>query len=97
MEYPCRHGGQVFCASCEATATNSPAEMTVRTPGHGPRDWLGSVLSKWADRLLYGDGHTLIVRDGNGNEIFNLTTSGGYAASNPPPPYTLECCDEKLA
>lgn len=60
-----------------------------------PRNWLGGLLSRWAHHLLCGDGHTLTVRDGAGAEIFNLTTAGGYAASDPPAPYTLECCDEQ--
>lgn len=58
------------------------------------RQWLGGVFSKWADWLLYGDGHRLIVRDADGVEIFNVSTSGGYVAMDPPPPYSFECCEE---
>lgn len=71
--------------------------MNARTPSRGLRDWLGGLFSKWADRLLYGDGHYLVVRDGAGNEIFSVGTSGGYCASHPPPPYTFECCDDMLS
>lgn len=66
--------------------------MSAREPGHGPRDWLGGVLSRWADWLLYGEGHDLIIRDGDGEEVCTISVPGGYVAVGPPEPYTLECC-----
>lgn len=70
--------------------------MAAREPSDGFRDWLGSLLSRWADRLLYGDGHLLILRDGDLNDIFTIHLSGGYSCQLPSHPYTLACCDDEL-
>lgn len=70
--------------------------MSVREPGNGFRDWLGGVLSRAADWLLYGDGHVLILRDGDLNDIVTIHFTGSYSCQLPHRPYTLACCDDEL-
>lgn len=67
--------------------------MTAREPKPGPREWLGSLLSRWADWLLYGAGHDITIRDGDGHEVFSIAIQGGYVARGPGAPYSFECCD----
>ncbi|OBK22509.1 hypothetical protein [Mycobacterium asiaticum] len=66
--------------------------MAARKPGRGARDWLGGVLAAWSNRLLYGDGHDIIIRDPNGRAICVISAPGGYVATGPAAPYTFECC-----
>lgn len=68
--------------------------MSAREPGNGFRDWLGGLLSRASDWLLYGQGHELILRDADGAEILNVCCTGGFISVGPPEPYTLECCEE---
>lgn len=75
---------------------NAGDHVGAREPGTGLRDWLGGVLSRWADRLLYGDGHDLVIRDGDGRWVCTVSVPGGYVASGPVGPYTIECCEVEL-
>lgn len=70
--------------------------MNACEPASGLRDWVGGLLSRWADWLLYGDGHDLVIRDGEGSWVCTVSVPGGYVASGPVGPYTIECCEVEL-
>lgn len=90
-----QHDARAAAAVRPAGADGGRA-VSAREPRRGFRDWLGGILSQWADRLIYGDGHDITIRDGDGNWICTISVPGGYVAAGPTGPYTFECCEAEL-